>query len=85
MQLGLIPKDIDFLGVGDVSSLCCIIMSKGPICRVDAILIIVYHVIDKEMVVVGVEENSDGFVLMARDEIKVAFAGELVDLEDAPD
>lgn len=66
-------------------SLSGVLMPKGPISRIDAILIIVDHIIDKEMVVVSVEQNSNRFVLMARDEIKVVPARELVYLEDAPD
>lgn len=77
--------NIDFLGVGDVPSLSGVLMPKGPISRIDAILIIVDHIIDKEMVIVSVEQNSNRFVLMARDEVKVVPARELVYLEDAPD
>lgn len=76
---------IYLLGVGDMPSLSGILMPKGPISRIDAILIIVDHIIDKEMVIVSVEQYSNRFVLMARNEIKVVPARELVDLEDAPD
>lgn len=85
LQLRLIPQYINLLGVRDMPSLYSIIMSKGPICRVDAILIIIDHVVNKKMVIVSVEEYSDWFVLVARDEVKMILAGELVYLKDAPD
>ena len=85
LQLRLVARDIDFLRAGDAPSVSRVLMPKWPVSRVDAVLIVEDHVVDKEMVVIGVEQDSDGLVLIARDEVKVVFAGELVDLEDAPD
>jgi hypothetical protein len=68
----VVGLNVDFLGVGDMASLLCDCMVKGPVGRVDAVLGVEDAVVDVKVIIVSVEHDVDRLVLVPWDEIEVA-------------
>ena len=59
-------------------------MSERPIHWVNAITGIVNAIVNVEVGVISIEDNSNRFILLSRNEIEMTILGKLIYFEDAP-
>lgn len=64
--------------------ICLLLMSKGPMLRIDTVSCIEYSIIKREHCVISIEQNSNRLSLITWSEIEMISSAQLVYLKNAP-
>lgn len=87
-ELCIIASNQYFLWIRSVQFLfvfiCLLLMSKGPMLRIDTVSSIEYSIIKREHCIISIEQNSNRLSLVAWSEIKMISSAKLVYLKNAP-
>jgi hypothetical protein len=77
--------DVYNLAAGDTSDFLFLTALEGPVGWTDAVGGVMNAIVDVEMSIVGLEDDSGGLIELSREVVEVGGARELVNLEAGPD